>query len=324
MLVAYLVDTDGKMERGGEELIERWRAIPGSRIWVDLNNLSELEEDRVVKQFGLHPLALSDARRVSHPPKMEMFDDHLFILLRGLDADTTDLEFGTMQLAMFAGADFLVSRHVEKSVSLLQWQSAPELARILRDGGVRLALEISATVARRYLDLLAEFEPRLTELEDELQDNPGDGAMRELTRYRTRLRKLRRIFNYHTRLFENLRKEEKNAFFNPAAKEFRHRLMDVYEKYERLQSLSTMHYELAGDLVEGYISLTNHALNNTMRILTALTAIFVPLTFVAGIYGMNFEYMPELSWRWGYFFVLGAMLVVIVVLITLFRRIRWL
>jgi len=324
MLVAHLVDTAGNVTRGGDELIAQWRNQPGSRIWVDLDNLLEQEEDAVVKAFGLHALAVSDARRVSHPPKMEMFEDHLFILLRGLDTETTDLEFDTQQLALFAGTDFLVSRHVEKSPSVEHWRHSPDLARVMRESGVRLALEISTTAARRYLELLVEFEPRLTELEDELQDRHGDDAMRELTRYRTRLRKLRRIFNYHAQLFQNLREEEKNSFFNPSAKELRHRLLDVYEKYERLLSLCTMHYELAGDLVEGYISLTNHAMNHAMRVLTALTAIFVPLTFVVGIYGMNFHYMPELTWRWGYFVVLGFMLAAILALIVLFRRIRWL
>ena len=323
MLTAFLVDGAGHLVEGGEELIDRWRGDPRSRIWVDLDSVDEAEEDRIMAIFHLHHLAIADARRHRHPPKLEVFDDHLFILLRGLDADSEMLEFGTIQLALFAGQRFLLSRHTQKSVSVNHWRQAPELARALGKSGIQLALDISATAARRYLDLLLEFEPRLTELEDELLESTAETAMLELTGFRTRLRKLRRIFSYHTRVFENL-KEVETEFFQASDREYEHRVNDVYEKYERAYSLCTMLYELAGDLVEGYISLTNHALNNTMRILTVLTAIFVPLTFLAGIYGMNFEHMPELGWRWSYFVLLAVMLGVMVTLVLVFRRIRWL
>ena len=85
-----------------------------------------------------------------------------------------------------------------------------------------------------------------------------------------------------------------------------------------------MYYEICGDLVEGYISLSSHNLNNTMKILTIISAIFVPLTFLAGIYGMNFEYIPELGWRYAYFVLLAVMGSIAIALFILFRRIRWL
>ncbi len=325
MLRVYLVDARGYLSEGGRELLTQWQHMTGARVWVNLDNCDAAEEDEIFAFFGLHELAISDARRPRHPPKLEVFDDHLFILLRGLDADSTStLEFGTLQLALFAGQDFLVTRHIQQSVSINHWRQSPALSASLRQSGIRLALDIAITAARRYLDLMLEFEPHLTELEDQLQERPDDSVMRELTLYRTRLRKLRRIFNYHARVFENLREEEAVAFFDPESKVYRHLVVDVYEKYERLLSLTSMFYELAGDLVEGYISLTNHDLNKTIRVLTVLTAIFVPLTFLAGIYGMNFAHMPELEWRWGYFVLLGVMLVVMVSLLALFRRIRWL
>lgn len=323
MLTAFLVDREGNMARGGEELVEQWRSSPGSRIWVDLDNVPVEQEDRMVAVFGLHQLAVTDARRTRHPPKLEMFDDHMFILLRGLDAEARSLDFGTVQLALFASESFLVTRHTQKGLSINHWQQEPKLAACLKEGGIRLALEISTTVARRYIDLLLEFEPRLAELEDQLQEKPNDEVMRELTHYRTRLRKLRRDFNYHARLFDNMR-EEQTGFFDPGSPEYKHRVIDVYEKYERLLSLCTMHYELAGDLIEGYISLSSHELNNTMRVLTVLTAIFVPLGFLAGLYGMNFDHMPELHWKGGYYALLGVMAAIIITLLTIFKRKRWL
>lgn len=328
MLTACLVDTQGQQVWGGEELLSTWRQQPGSHLWVDLHDEPEAVEDSLFAALGMHHLAVNDARRQRHPPKLEVFEDHLFILLTGLDADAGSdeenyLEFDTIQLALFAAPGFLLTRHANASVSVRHWQQSHELTRVLGEGGIRLGMEIATTTARRYLDLLLEFEPRLTELEDQLQERPDDEAMRELTGYRTRLRKLRRIFNYHAQLFENLREEEVE-FFDPSSRQYRHVLLDVYEKYERLLSLSTMYYELAGDLVDGYLSLSSHELNNTVRILTVLSAIFVPLTFLAGIYGMNFEHMPELHWHWGYFALLGVMGTVVIALLAVFKYKRWL
>lgn len=318
-----LIESGGELRRGGIELIDRWRADSGSCIWVDVRGGAIAADDPLMTTFGLHELALRDAHRQRHPPKLEVFEDHLFLLLSELDGHETTLDFEVVQLAMFAGRRFLVTRHDTASTSIDYWRKAPELAVTLRSGAIRLALEISITAARRYVDMLLEFEPRLSELEDELQDKPDDRGMRDLTQYRTRLRKLRRLFDYHAGAFEDLR-TVKMDFFNASSKENRHLVMDVFEKYERLLSLSTLYYELAGDLVDGYISLTNHALNNTMRVLTAITAIFVPLSFLAGVYGMNFEYMPELAWKGAYFVVLGIMGGIIVAMLALFRKYRWL
>ncbi|QEM80783.1 magnesium transporter CorA family protein [Halomonas binhaiensis] len=319
----FLLREDGSEVRGGFELLEEWKASSNSHIWVDMYRLSEDDENRIAAVFGLHHLVMTDARRQSHPPKLEVFDDHLFILLKGLDAESRGLDFGSLQLAMFAGERFLVTRHDKRSVSLEGWSESPRLAEVLKQSGIMLALGMSTSVARRYIDLLAEFEPSMEALEDQLQEKPSDATMRELTLYRTRLRKMRRDFNYHCRIFEALR-EEQAVFFHGRKGRYKHVLTDTYEKYERLLSLCTMYYEQAGDLVDGYLSLSSHELNNTMRLLTLLTAIFVPLGFLAGLYGMNFDYMPELHYRWGYFVLLGVMGTLIVTLLVVFRRMRWL
>ena len=103
-----------------------------------------------------------------------------------------------------------------------------------------------------------------------------------------------------------------------------HLRRDLYDRCERLLSLCTLYYELCGDLIDGYISLSSHQLNNTMKILTIITAIFVPITFIAGLYGMNFEYIPELGARYGYFAALGVMAIIATAMLILFRKIRWL
>ena len=101
-------------------------------------------------------------------------------------------------------------------------------------------------------------------------------------------------------------------------------MTDVYEKFERLNSLSALYYDLAGDLIDGHISLTSHNLNETMRILTVVTAIFVPLGFLAGLYGMNFDNIPELHHPNGYFFLVGFMAIIATSLVAIFKRNKWL
>jgi len=228
-----------------------------------------------------------------------------------------------VQIAMFAGKNFLITRRGGVSVSINEWWSKAAMPQMLGRGGIHMALALATTAARRYLDLLLGFEPTLSELEDGLQEHPDDQKMRELTGYRTRLRKLRRIFSYLAGVFEALR-EVDEPLFSAESEEYRHQVIDVYEKYERLLSLSSMYYEVAGDLVDGYISLTSHELNSTMRILTVLTAIFVPLGFLAGVYGMNFDNMPELHTEGGYFVLLGTMAAIASSLLLIFKYKKWL
>lgn len=142
-----------------------------------------------------------------------------------------------------------------------------------------------------------------------MQEKPNDEVMRELIAYQSRLRKLRRIFSYHEKLVTNLLKDIPQRLIDEDG-DIEHALQDLFERCERLHGLTTMYYEICGDLINGYLSITSHQLNNTMKVLTVITAIFVPLTFIAGIYGMNFDNMPELHATYGYFYTLGAMLVI--------------
>ena len=175
----------------------------------------------------------------------------------------------------------------------------------------------------RYLDKILAFESRLGEMEENLLSKPDDSIMTELVAYRSELRKLRRIFNYHNRLLEAILSEEPRHL-GTGANENQHLWRVLLDRCERLFSLTSMYYEICGDLIEGYISISSHELNTTMKILTIITAIFVPLSFLAGLYGMNFENMPELHLEYGYFYALGAMSSTALLLVYIFKRKKWL
>jgi magnesium transporter len=138
--------------------------------------------------------------------------------------------------------------------------------------------------------------------------------------YKSDLKKLRRVFVYHQQIFAALRLER----FPGLSEDHQHELNDLFEHQERAGSLTQLYYGLASDLIDGYISLAAHHLNSIMKTLTIVASIFIPLTFIAGIYGMNFENMPELKAPEGYFLVLVVMALIATVLIVLFRRRRWL
>ncbi len=312
----------GTLATGGEDLLETWRRDPDSIIWADFaENAPETEKKILTSTFGLHPLAVQDAQRVRHPPKAERFSNNLFLLLKGLQTMPEEFEFGTIQLAIFIGERFLVTRHSGPSPSIEMLRDEIEQGGLqLGAGPDAVALRLCRIMVDRYVALLLKLEPRLDDLEGEMTDNPKDALLAELTGYRTDLRKFRRVLVYHVQVFQDLMQNPPPQLRPQCA----HELRDVFEHQERANSLASLYYEVSSDLTEGYISLASHRLNNIIRVLTIITAIFVPLSFLAGVYGMNFEYMPELKSHLGYFAVLTVMATVAVTLILLFRRNRWL
>jgi magnesium transporter len=307
---------------GNEEQLSIWQQQADSILWAELSgNDPPSELDMLVERFGLHPLAIHDAQRSRHQPKIEAFDDHVFILLKGLGPDQEAFEFETIQLAMFIGARFLVTRHAEPSSSIDKlWQAVQQDRALIAGGPDTLALRLARISIDRFLNRLLTLEPRLEDLEHRIVTNPNDEILAELMGFKTSLRKFRRVLLYHQQIFLELMNHPP-----PQVRPERiHEIKDVYEHQERASSLATLYYEVSADLIEGYISLASHRLNNIMKILTIVTAIFVPLSFLAGIYGMNFEYMPELKSRSGYFILIGVMGFIATILLLVFRRRRWL
>ena len=311
-----------KLSEGGEELLTEWAQQPDLLMWVDFDrHPPELERALLLDRFKLHPLGVQDGQRDRHPPKYESFGDHSLLLFKGLAADSTSLEFQTVQIAVFMGERFLVTRHVSESPSIARvWGEAMQDPALFAGGPGGLVLRLSRTVNDRYLPLLLDLEPRLEAIEDEMRDSPNDGLLNELTGYMTALKKLARTADYHLRMFTDLRARPPREI--GAALE--HELTDVYEHLERTQSLARLFHDMCSDMIDGYISVASHRLNQIMRVLTIVTAIFVPLGFLAGVYGMNFENIPELHSHSGYFILLGVMAAIAISLLLVFRRLRWL
>ncbi|MDO3383523.1 magnesium transporter CorA family protein [Gilvimarinus algae] len=321
MIKTLWLTGDGERRIGGVEQIALWQKDKEGYLWVDILSENTSAERELLLSLDCHPLAVEDAQRKRHPPKTETFDNQVLILYRGITSFDEELNVELVPIALFAEERCLISVHQGKSMSIQQhWNDSK--SELLRQPAV-LATRILHYSVGRYLEAVLTFEERINELEDAMQEKPSDQIMRSLIMYKSRLRKLKRIFNYHERIAQTLLKETPELLLTTEP-DIVHALQDLYDRCERVHSLATMYYEICGDLIEGYLSLTSHMLNNTMRVLTVITAIFVPLTFIAGIYGMNFEYIPELQFHNGYFIVMGLMAMIGVGLLALFRRLRWL
>ena len=322
MIRGMVLYGDGHSIEGGEETVAQWRKNPDSRLWLDIEGAVTEEVASLLESMGCDALSITDSSRVRHPPKIEHFQHNTFLLFRGISQLDRNLELVPQQIGLWVGERLLISVHRGHSVSVEHFWEQSSRKPVLAEPG-RLALRLIHYACGRYLDIMLEFEERLAALEDGLLADISEADMKELVAYRSRLRKLRRIFNYHQVLADSIWRHG-SPYLGEGDDGLSHIRRDVYDRCERLYSLCSMYYELCSDLVEGHISLSSHHLNETMKILTIISAIFVPMTFMAGIYGMNFEHMPELGWRYAYFGLLGLMAAMAISMLVIFRKIKWL
>lgn len=321
MIRTIMTTPSGERYEGDERLLETWQSHPDSHIWIDMQGEPQESERTILETFGFHPMSIKDAHKERHPPKIEEFDNHTLIIYRGISSFDAKLNYLPQQVCFFVGERFLITLHPGLALSIERLMNDHGKA-LLAHSPEHVALRVMYLSAGFYIESLLEFETELSDLEDELLEDGNDALMRKIIAYRSRLVKMRRIFSYHKGItqeltafdYEHLPREDSETL---------HAINDVAERFERLYSLTQMYYDICGDLIDGYISISSHQLNITMRVLTVITAIFVPLTFIAGIYGMNFENMPELHYQYGYFFVWGAMLGIGGILIWLFKRKHW-
>lgn len=302
---------------GQQELIANWQ-LDGGWLWIDIEGAIEESKD-ILKRFGCHELAIKDVERDRHPPKVEWFQEHTFIIFRGLTELGENLHFKPLQLSLFVGENYLITIHSRPSLSVNTHCARADLDKLMTNPQ-RFALSLLHVSAGLFLDALLNFDTELIRIEDQMLEHGNDQLLKDLIRCRSQLRKMQRNFTYH----ETLAKELISLWDDPEeTTELTHRLRDLYDRCERLATLSAQQYEICGDLVDGYFSLSAHELNNTMRILTVVTAIFVPLGFLAGLYGMNFDYIPELHAPNGYFILLGVMATLATAMIAIFKAKRW-
>ena len=274
-----------------------------AKLWINLNDATAEEQLQVLRRFAIVPTLAEDFSRQRHPPKLESQTDFTLLIMRGYaDADFSEYT-GSAQVNLLYSKQVLISRvhcHNPQLLAQLTPQINGNSQITVADWIKQLILSVSAS----YLEKLISFEDEQSELEDAMLHRGNDEQMALIMRYRSVLRKINRNLAYQKDIFSDAMYEEQNPLLRHFSST---ELRDFYEKFERLHSMTDLYYDQLSDLVEGYLSTTSHQINERMKVLTIVSTIFIPLTFIAGIYGMNFIYMPELQMPNGYFTVLIAM-----------------
>jgi magnesium transporter len=289
--------------------------------WIDVQGLGDEEVLREFADlFSIHPLALEDVVNVPQRAKVERFDKHTLLITRmallreqGIEPEQVSLFIGTNYVLTFQERAGDVFDPIRKRIR----QGGP----ILRSSGPSyLAYALLDAVIDGYYPVLEVFGESLEALEDEIVSNPHPAILHEIHQAKRDLLAMRRGIWPQREAVNALIRDE-----NPLiADTVRVYLRDCYDHCVQIMDGIETYRELAGGLMDVYLSSVGNRQNEVMKVLTIMASIFIPLTFMAGIYGMNFENMPELHAAWGYPFLLAAMAVVAVGMIVYFRRKGWL
>lgn len=310
-----------KVETGDASLFTVWKKNPACLLWVDIEgSADDADQKLLAEMLELPDAEVKVALRDRHPPSFSGEQDFLFLLLKPLDSESKTLDFDTQQMAIFGGSNFVVTRHNKNSTYLdTLWSMVVEGKRRIQSPYQMFAL-LSQRMVNRYGRVLLDLEERLDSLEDELMQDLNETHMQELVGYNTALRKMRRILKYHVTVTDQLTHYAERFKVDDWVDEYQ----DISSQAERFNSLAELYQNVINDLIDGYISLNAHHLNQVMKVLTVVTVVFLPLSLLVGIYGMNFEYMPELKAQNGYFILISVMIGIASTLALIFRRLKWL
>jgi len=291
--------------------------------WI---NLSGIHDTRIIEQFGqkfdIHPLALEDILNTHHRPKVEEMEGYTLIILKMLFFDDATQQIDTEQISLVLGPKYVITFQEREGDVFdgVRDRLQRSHGRIRQREADYLAYALIDSIVDSYFHILEKVGDRLASLEEELVREPDEKSLGKVYHYKRELMKLRKSVWPLREVINELYKEEP-VFISEGTRVF---LRDLYD--HTIQVIDTI--EIFRDTVTGlqdlYMSAVGNRMNEIMKVLTIMASIFIPLTFIAGVYGMNFEYIPELKWRWGYFAVWGVMITCVVVMLIYFKRKKWL
>jgi magnesium transporter len=309
------------------------RRVPGTVTWINVDGLGDAAVlARLGERLGLHPLALEDVLDVPQRPKVERFDKHMFLVMRTMRLDQPGEAGGRAaaaativdeQVSVFFAADWVVTiqEHSDGDCFGAVRETIRQGRGRVRDAGADyLAYLLVDAVVDAYFPVIDSVAERMHAIEEEALTSRSSGrTLLQLTRLRHDLIAVRRAV-WPLREEVLVLQREESALIAPETRVF---LRDVYDHaVQALEVVETLR-ETAVSVMEVFLSVQNQRLNEVMKVLTVIATIFIPLTFIASIYGMNFKHMPELDMRWGYPMVLALMLLTAGGMIAYFRRRGW-
>jgi len=291
--------------------------------WINIDGLHEVEIiEKLGSHFGLHPLLLEDILNTDQRPKMEDYGDYIFVVLKMLYPGENKDQIEAEQVSLILGSNFVISlqEHEGDVFNPVRDRIRKSKGRIRKTGSDYLAYALLDAIVDNYFLILENVGEKIEDTEQQLATNPSPTTLqyiRELKNEMIFLRKsiwpLRELINGLERCESTLIHQSTGAY-----------LRDVYDHTIQIIDTVESYRDMISGMVDIYLSSISNKMNEVMKVLTIFASIFIPLTFVAGLYGMNFEFMPELKWHWGYFALLAVMALIGISLVFYFKRKRWL
>ena len=292
--------------------------------WINIEGLHEIDIiEKIGNHFNLHPLLLEDIVNTEKRPKMEDYGEHIFIVLKMLSHDDKANQIKSEQVSIVLGSNYIISfqEGIEGDVfEPVRKRIRNGKGRIRRMGADYLAYSLMDAIVDHYFLILEKLGERIEDIEDELVTNPSQETLRTIHHLKREMISLRKSVWPLREVLGCLERGETSLIQEPT----RVYLRDVYDHtIQIIDTVETYRDTLSG-ILDIYLSSISNRMNEIMKVLTIIATIFIPLTFIVGIYGMNFEHMPELKWRVGYFIVWGIMAIVALGMLFYFRKKRWL
>ena len=292
-------------------------------IWIDMETPTQEDEQVLLNVFKFHPLTVEDCRENRHYPKVEEFPGYIYLIVHGVTADTSSDRFNTIELDAFLGPNYVITYHHD------MFRSINDVKQLLRTspvgcqrGPAFLLHQILDRIVDYYSPVLDDFDDRIDAVETEIFESkqPRKEVLSQIMDLKRSILRLRRI---SVKQMDVLLRMSRGEFSELIPEDMRPFYRDIHDHLVRVTDLAESYRDLISGSLEAYLSVVSNRMNEIMKVLTIFSAIMLPLTFIAGVYGMNFDNMPELHSRYGYYAAWIIMIVVAVGMLMLFWKRGW-
>jgi magnesium transporter len=291
--------------------------------WIIVNGLQDVSVVEAIGQhFNIHGLVLEDILNTHQRPKFEEFENYLYIVFKAIALQNGDgsVEYEQISLLLLNNIVFTFKEKPDDILDpVINRLNIPQ-SHIRTQGGDYLAYVIMDTIIDEYFALQDTYDELIETVEDELLTNPTHRTLAAIQKIKRELIYLRRSISPLRELLAAIHRSESPLLNQRTQQDF----TDVYDHAIRIIEALESYRDLISGMLDIYLSSISNKMNETMKVLTVFSTLFIPLTFIAGVYGMNFEYMPELKWKWGYPALWGVFIAISAVLLMFFRKRKWL
>jgi magnesium transporter len=297
-------------------------ADPGEVTWINVTGITrEKDLDKLGQSFKIHPLVLEDILEVGQRPKIEDYDEYLYIVLNAIRPGAKGEELVAEEISLILGPHYLLSFYsgADDPYVAVRERLLQAKGRIRKLGADYLAYALIDLVVDNYFIELEKFGDQMEALEDEVVANPSPRTLRDVHRFKNEMIMLRKSLWPLREVIARLERRESPLISEALGNYFR----DVYDHTIIAIDTVETYRDILSGMLDIYLSSMSNRLNSIMKVLTIIATIFMPLTFITSLYGMNFKNMPELQWEYGYYMALGVMVVIALAMIEYFRRKGW-